>query len=144
MAHSSKNRQRSTAVGAVGDERSRILSANARLSLSDGFSRLTVPRICAQAGISRRAFKVRFADARDSFLESVEALVALTAAQTRRAARRGTGRTSTVEQATRAFCQGVARNPGLAKLCFVEVFASGREGLLRKERWVSLAAERAI
>jgi AcrR family transcriptional regulator len=126
----------------VGDERERILAAVAKRAVSDGYQALTVPRIRAEAGVSRRSFDAQFASVEDCFLEAVEALV-LTA--TGRAARRAAGAGSWeqgIHRAGGALCAEVARHPTLGQLGFVDILAPGRAGLHRRERLVGMAADR--
>lgn len=130
------------ALGKPGDERGRILSAVAKLSLSDGDAGLSISQICARAGVSRRAFKTQFADVREAFLETIETTVTETVARAEAAADRADDMESGIERAMQTLCVDAVRNPDLARLCFVDIFLSGREGLLRRERWVSVAAER--
>lgn len=125
-----------------GDERGRILSAVARLGASDGYQALTVPRVRAEAGVSRRNFDAQFAGVDACFLEAIEVL---TVAAASRAARRALGTEDWehgIQQATAALCIEIARRPALAQLGFVEIFAPGRAGLDRRERLVTLGADR--
>ncbi|HEV7564070.1 MAG TPA: helix-turn-helix domain-containing protein [Solirubrobacterales bacterium] len=122
---------------AAEDERGRILSAIAKLSLNDGSSTLTVSRICSQAGVSRRAFKAEFADVEEGFLESIEAIVTAAAARARQADDRGID----IDRMVHALCAEVAQDPPLGHLCLIDLFEVGREALMRRDRWLSLATE---
>lgn len=123
------------------DERSRVRAAVAKLAIDGGSSNLTSARICAQAGISRRAFKHQFASITASLLDVSQAILTTTLARAWQAARRAPQPRAKVEGMISALCDDVARNPGLARLCYVEAPAAPREGLLRTDRWVSVAAE---
>jgi AcrR family transcriptional regulator len=128
-------------AGEVGDERRRILSATIKLGLSGGISRLTIPRIRAEAGVSRRSFDARFADVEECFLEAIEAIAVATGSRAQREARRGADFEAGVELAIGSLCTDAARNPLLARLAFVDIFAPGRTGFERREHLVTLAAD---
>jgi AcrR family transcriptional regulator len=126
--------------GEVGEERGRILAATAKIALSDGYGRLTGPRIRAAASVSRRAFDANFADVGDCFLATVEAVAA---APGRRGARLLTGSgdwEQRVQRVVAALCAEAARNQALARLVFVELLAAGSRGLRRRERMIAAAA----
>jgi AcrR family transcriptional regulator len=129
-------------LGAVGDERGRILVAVAKLGVRDGYGALTVPRIRAEAGVSRRSFDAHFADVDACFLEAVEVLTATAAARAEGKAKTAGGWERGVHRASAALCGEIARNPVLAHLGFIEVFAPGLEGLHCRERFVTRCADR--
>jgi AcrR family transcriptional regulator len=129
-------------AGALGDDRARILTAAARLSIADGFAALTVPKIRAQAGVSRNAFQASFADVRDCFLEAIETVATSAAARAQLTARRAGSWDGALYATILALCTEAARHPALARLSFVDVFTLGRVGVDRKELMLSLAAER--
>jgi AcrR family transcriptional regulator len=126
---------------AAKDERSGVRAAVARLALEGGLPKLTSARICARAGISRRAFKREFASATASFLDLSEAILGATAVRARRSAGASRSQRSTIELVTSAICQDIADNPALATLCYVEPILAARDGLMRTDRWISLASE---
>jgi AcrR family transcriptional regulator len=123
--------------GTAGDERARILAAVAKLSLTSGFSELTLSHIRAQAGVSRRGFHSQFTDPEEAFLEAVETIVASAAARAQAASSCKAG----VPRTMQALSAEVGRNPALAQLVFVEILSAGRAGFDRRERLVSLAAD---
>jgi AcrR family transcriptional regulator len=131
-----------TVLGGVGEERGRILSAAVKLAATGGFSDLRIPKIRAEAGVSRRSFDARFVDAAECFLEAIEAVATAAASRAQSAAREATSWERRIYLGIRALCEEAARNPVLARLTFVDIFAPGREGLRRRERLISLAAER--
>jgi AcrR family transcriptional regulator len=131
-----------TILGGVGEERGRILSAAVKLAATGGFGNLRIPRIRAEAGVSRRSFDARFDDVEECFLEAVEAIVASAASRAKAEARGAPSWERGMHRGIRALCTEAASNPALARLAFVDIFAPGREGLRRRERLVSLAAER--
>jgi AcrR family transcriptional regulator len=126
----------------IGGERERILAAAAKLSSDDGYRTLTVTKIRAEAGVSRRTFDAQFASLEECFLEAVEEL-ALTAA--RRAEQRAAGAAdweNGVRRGSLALCTEIARHSALAQLGFIEILAPGQAGLQRRERLVTLGADR--
>jgi AcrR family transcriptional regulator len=126
----------------IGDERGRILSAAARLAAGDGYRAMTVPRVRAEAGVSRRDFDTHFADLDECFLEAIEALTVAAVARAERRALGARSRAQGVYRATVALCGEIARYSALAQLGFIDIFAPGRAGLMRRERLVGLGAER--
>jgi len=58
----------------LGDERAMILAATAKLASKEGYATLTVPRVRAAAGVSRRSFDTHFEGVADCFLATVEML----------------------------------------------------------------------
>ena len=133
---------KATLPSGIGNERGRILTAAAKLGASQGYWALTVPKIRAEASVSRRSFDAEFGDVGDCLLEAIEVLVV---SATVRAERRAVGAVdweARVQQATAVLCGEVARRPVLAQLAFVEIYAPGRAGLNRRERLVALGADR--
>jgi AcrR family transcriptional regulator len=58
----------------LADERALILAATARLASEGGYATLTVPRVRATAGVSRRSFDSHFEGVTDCFLATLEML----------------------------------------------------------------------
>ncbi|HET7444459.1 MAG TPA: helix-turn-helix domain-containing protein [Solirubrobacterales bacterium] len=128
--------------GAPGSELGRILAAVVKLSAVDGFARLTIPRIRAEAGVPRRYLDDRFAGEEACFLAAIEAIAREAAVRAADEAGTTTDWANSVEAAIRGLCGEVAGNPALARLLFVEILAPGRRGLLCREDLISLAASR--
>jgi AcrR family transcriptional regulator len=124
----------------IGDERQRILRATVRLATSDGLSGLTIPRIRRGAGVSRRSFDSHFESLTECFLDSLEWLATSAAAR----AEAWAGTDADPDRRTRrlllALCAQAARNDALANLVFVGILDAGREGLVRREHLVTIAA----
>jgi AcrR family transcriptional regulator len=128
-------------LGGPGNEEGRILSAAAKLGAANGFAMLTVPKVRAEAGVSRRNFDARFANVGECFLAAIEALVVSAAACADKTARETSSWERWVCAGLESLCAQAAQHPQLARLTMVEIFAPGREGLERRERLVSLGAE---
>ena len=113
------------------DERALILTATAGLASTEGYAMLTVPRLRAAAGVSRRSFDTHFEGVADCFLATLEMLSrrTLTAAApfylTADDWARG------IHRMIAGLCQHVARDPTVASLVFLEVFSPDREAI----RW---------
>jgi AcrR family transcriptional regulator len=138
-----RGEHRSNASPLFGDARGRILAATAKLAARDGYVALTVPRIRTEAGTSRRSFDAHFADVESCFLEAIEVLATGAIEEAEREARSdASGWMQGVCQASAALCAALARDPVLAQLGFIEVFAPGREGLYCRERLIGRCAER--
>jgi AcrR family transcriptional regulator len=139
-ARGKDRRSGSANICATGAERGRILAAVVRLSASDGYWNLTIPKIRREADISRRVFDAQFDGTDDCYLQGIEALTATATARAQRKAA-GTGSwEQRVWRLTSAFCTEVARSPALARLGFIDVFAPGKEGLECRERMISRGA----
>jgi AcrR family transcriptional regulator len=126
----------------IGDVRERVLAAVAKRAMSDGYQALTIPKIRAEAGVSRRNFDGEFAGVEDCFLDAVEAIVLAASGRASRRARGAMSWERGVHQAAGAFCSEVARHPSLGQLGFVDILAPGRAGLHRRELLVGLGANR--
>lgn len=126
----------------VVDDRRFLLTAATKLCTATGYEELTVPRIRREAGVSRRSFDANFHGVADCFLEAVEShtnrVVEHAAAQAREA---GSWERAVV-RAIAALCAGASRDPGLARLAFLEILAPGAEGLARARQIVTQWAER--
>lgn len=125
-----------------GGERERILRAVARLAAANGLAGLTIRRIRAEAGVSRRSFDAHFSGVDDAYLESIEWMVTLAAARAEQWAEGAASEEQRTHRLVLALCAQAARNSALASVAFGGILEAGREGLLRRERLVSLAAVR--
>lgn len=129
-------------LGQIGDEQGRILSAVTKLAAAGGFANLTIPRVRAEAGVSRRSFDRRFANLSECFLAAIEAMVASAVSRAHAEADASEGWAAGIHRGISALCAEAARSPVFARLAFVEIFAPGREGLARRERLITLGTER--
>jgi AcrR family transcriptional regulator len=122
------------------DDRERLLRAAHKIAAAEGFSSLTVPRLRLESGVSRRRFDAIFTSVDECFLESVER-VALTAAGD--ADSWSTSATDWSHRTCRvvlALCAQAARRRVEARLAFLGIFATGRTGLLWRERTIGRLA----
>jgi AcrR family transcriptional regulator len=116
-------------AGSLGEERTRILAAIARLGAEHGYWRLTPTMIRKEAGVSRARFDAQFEDVGACFLEAVQALVIAASAQAERHSLRADTWERGVYRAAFVLCGEIARNPAIAQLGFADLFAPGRGGM---------------
>jgi AcrR family transcriptional regulator len=125
------------------DDRSKILHAAVELAGSDGYAGLTASRISAQAGVSRRAFTLSFRDVRQCFLEAIDAMIASRARSAHGWALDDADKwESSTYKTVLALCAWSARDAALARVIFIETFAAGTTGLLKREDLLGRAAAR--
>jgi AcrR family transcriptional regulator len=128
--------------GAADDEdRARILDAGARLAAREGYWQLTVPRIRAAAGVSRKRFDEHFEDVQGCFVAAIERLAERALAHTATAGAAARTWPGGLHRAMCALCAEIAADPVLARLGFIEVFAPGPDGMLCRERTIAGVAE---
>jgi AcrR family transcriptional regulator len=125
-----------------GDERARILDAAARLAAQEGYASLTTARIAVAAGVSRRRFEAHFEDVRGCFVAAFEWLTDRALAHATAAGAASPSWAGAVHRALCALCAYVAGDPLFARLEFVEVFASGPDGVRLRAHVIGDVAER--
>jgi AcrR family transcriptional regulator len=126
---SATERRASSAQPTIGDERAMILSAATRLAAEDGYDSLTVTRIRATAGISRRRFEDHFEGVRDCFLAALEQQTLSTLDEIKQAYIQAGSWAKGVHLAIVRTCDRLARDPTLVRLGFSEVLMPGAESL---------------
>jgi len=125
----------------LGDERSLILAAAARLASKEGYAALTVPRICTLAGVSKRSFDAHFDGAADCFLATLKLLSGRTLAAAEPFYLTADDWASGVHRMIARLCRHLAGDPAFADLAFLEVFSPGPEAVQwRSEMIAKLAA----
>jgi AcrR family transcriptional regulator len=124
-----------------GDERALILAATAKLASKEGYAALTVPRIRALAGVSKRSFDAHFDGAADCFLATLKLLSGLTLAAAEPFYLTADDWASGVHRMIARLCRHLAGDPAFANLAFLEVFSPGPEAVRwRSEMIAKLAA----
>jgi len=118
-------------------DRALIIDSVARLAASEGYWHLSVPRIRAAAGITRKTFDTHFEGVEDSFLTTVETLTGRAVAKAMREGWQAETWAGGVYRTIAALCADLARNRPFARLAFIEVFAPGPEGMVRREALVN-------
>jgi AcrR family transcriptional regulator len=124
-----------------GDERSLVLSSVAELAASGGYAALSIARIRAATGVSRKTFDAHFDGVESCFLDAVELLVVQAIEDAVRTGSEADSWPSAVHRAIGSLCRSVARNPSPSQLVFVEILALGSSGLRHRERLISAMAE---
>jgi AcrR family transcriptional regulator len=124
------------------DERELILAAVSKLAYAEGYNELTVQRICAAAGIRRRAFEAHFEGVTDCFLAALELCTYRVLGYANGQAVAGSDWAGGVNRATAALCEQLARDPFFAKLAFVEAFAPGPDGVRCREGILGVIVDR--
>lgn len=115
----------------LADERALILAATARLASREGYATLTVPRVRAAAGVSRRSFDAHFEGVADCFLATLEMLSGRALAAAAPLYLTADDWASGVHRMIAGLCRHLACDPTFASLAFLEVFSPGREAI----RW---------
>lgn len=115
----------------LADERALILAATARLASKEGYGTLTVPRVRAAAGVSRRSFDAHFEGVADCFLATLEMLSDRTLAAAAPFYLTADDWASGVHRMIASLCQHLASDPSFTSLAFREVFSPGPETI----RW---------
>ncbi|HWA54899.1 MAG TPA: TetR/AcrR family transcriptional regulator [Solirubrobacterales bacterium] len=105
------------------DERELILAATAKLASEEGYATLTVPRVRAAAGVSRRSFDTHFEGVTDCFLATLETLSDRTLAAAAPVYLSAGDWASGVHRMVAGLCSCLARDPTFASLAFLEAFS---------------------
>lgn len=128
--------------GVIGDERNFLIAAATKVALRDGYAELTVPTICREAGVPRRAFDACFQGVAACFLAAVEMRIAGTLARAEAHAEGAASWERGVVRVMASICGELRRDPALARLAFVEIVASGAPGVELRERTLGRWARR--
>lgn len=116
-----------------GDERALILTATAKLASRDGYAMLTVPRVRAVAGVSKRSFDTHFDGVSDCYVAMLKMLSGRTLATAESSYLTADDWASGVHRMTVTLCRHLARDPSFARLAFLEAFSPDPEVI----RWRS-------
>jgi len=126
----------------LGDERALILAATARLASKEGYATLTVPRVRAAAGVSRRSFDTHFGGVADCFLATLEMLSGRTLTAAAPSFLMADDWASGIHRMITSLCQHLACDPTLAGLAFLEVFSPGPEAIQWRSEMITKLATR--
>jgi AcrR family transcriptional regulator len=122
------------------DERALILAATARLASKEGYATLTVPRIRAVAGVSRRSFDTHFEGVADCFLATLEMLSGRTLAAAAPFYLMADDWASGVHRMIASLCRHLACDPTFAGLAFLEVFSPGPQAIQWRSEMITRLA----
>ena len=118
-------------------QRERLFGAMVALSSEKGYEATKIADLVKVAGVSRAAFYEHFKDKKECLLGAVDALVEPTIKVMEEAEDAPTGE-ARVRQAVEAFMGLVAAQPAASRMCFMEVYAAGREGEEKVEQMIDL------
>jgi AcrR family transcriptional regulator len=122
------------------NERSLILAATARLASEGGYATLTVPRVRATAGVSRRSFDAHFEGVADCFLATIEMLGGRTLAAAVPSYLTADDWASGVHRMIASLCRHLACDRIFTSLAVSEIFSPGLEAIQwRSEMIANLA-----
>lgn len=115
------------------NQQERLFAAMVATVSKKGYEATTVADLVQLSGVSRSAFYRHFSDKQECFISAAETLLGPTLEVVERA-----GEGSTGEERTRlvleAFLELIAAQPAAAKMCFVEIYAAGPEGVAVVDR----------
>jgi AcrR family transcriptional regulator len=106
-------------------QRSRILGAMVELAGTQGFHETSVTDVISRAGVTRKAFYKRFEDKESCFIAAYERELARLLTLTLEAFETQDEWADRVRAALSALLHALAREPTVARLCFIEVMAAG-------------------
>jgi AcrR family transcriptional regulator len=115
-------------VEAERNQRERLFAATVATVAEKGYEATTVADLEELSGVSRSAFYRHFEDKKKCFLAAIEALVE-PATQTVQGGLQVPGDKELAEKAFGALIEKVVAQSAASKMCFVEVYAAGPEGV---------------
>jgi AcrR family transcriptional regulator len=122
-------------------QRARLIAALIEVVESDGYGALTVGRVIAQARVSRKTFYDLFHNHEDAFLAALEQATArVRAVATEAYASQGCWREG-IRAALQSMLVLAEQEPGLARLCVVEVMSAGSRVLAFRAQMLAEAAQ---
>jgi len=114
-------------------DRARILDAVAKIAVTVPYSRLTAPRICSAARVSRRKFNAHFDGVEDCYLAALELRAGEAMARAARARSAAGSWAGGVYRAIAALCAHLAHDEFLAKVCLAGDLPPGPEGIRSRQ-----------
>jgi AcrR family transcriptional regulator len=115
------------------NQRERLFAAMVATVAEKGYEGTTVADLVNLSGVSRSAFYRHFSDKEQCFLTAAEALIRPSVEVMESAERAPTGEERT-KQALEALLKLISSQPSASKMCFVEIYAAGPEGVAVIER----------
>jgi AcrR family transcriptional regulator len=115
-------------------QRSRILEAMRALLEEQGFQGTSVADVIKRAGVSRKTFYAQFADKEDCFLAIYEDRMGRMQELARDAFDAQDEWIPALRAGLTAFLNGLAYEPAIARVCFVDVLAAGPRAAQRRNQ----------
>ncbi len=106
-------------------QRNRVLDAMVELTGTAGYHDTTITDVITRAGVTRKAFYQRFEDKEQCFIAAYERELARLLTLTLEAFETQDEWADRVRAALSALLHALAREPTVARLCFIEVMAAG-------------------
>jgi AcrR family transcriptional regulator len=106
-------------------QRNRILTAMVELTGAQGYHDTTITDVIKRAGVTRKAFYQRFEDKEQCFIAAYERELARLLTLTLEAFETQDEWADRVRAALSALLHALARDPTVARVCFIEVMAAG-------------------
>jgi len=124
------------------DQHEGILRGFASAVAKHGFSKVGIPQITAEAGISNATFYQHFENKEDALLAGLDLSGAQLVAATLPAARREPDWPEALRRALESICGFIASEPAFARLRTVEVYSAGPEAMMHRDQaWKQILAE---
>ncbi len=118
-------------------QRQRIVGAMAEVAAEKGAANVTVAHVVARAGISRRTFYELFEDREACLLAALDEAVDRAAAVVLPAYRAGAGWRERARAGLAALLAFLEGEPGLGRLCVVEILGAGDRALERRAQYMA-------
>jgi AcrR family transcriptional regulator len=115
-------------------QRARMLMAARQVVASEGYARMSVERVVARAGVSRKTFYDLFENREDCFIEAFDDAVAHAERIVREAYDAGTGWRGRIRAGLAALLALLDDEPELRTVCVVEALAAGPRVLEHRTR----------
>ena len=138
------SRTRSIPLGSADDDRAIILASVAKLTAADGYDSLTIPRIRAKAGVSRRKFNTHFEGVEDCFLAAMEQRGDEALAHAGQAQIAGRTWAGGIYRAMAVLSDRVAGDPILTSVCLADDFPPGSNGPRSRKRLMVAVTDQLI
>jgi AcrR family transcriptional regulator len=119
------------------DARNLILAATLKLAVAGGYDNLTVPRIRAAAGVPPRTFAAHFSGVDECFFAALEFRANEAFRRANTAGSKGLTWEAKVYRSLAALCTYFTGDQTLARLCFIDGFAPGKDGMHFRDRFIS-------
>jgi AcrR family transcriptional regulator len=117
------------------NQRERLFAAMVATVAEQGYEATTVADLVDLSGVSRSAFYRHFGDKQECFIAAIEALVG-PALETAEAGLEPPGDVKLAKQAFEMLIKQIVAQPAASKMCFVEVYAAGPEGVALVDRTI--------